>query len=49
MSIDKMEMKMVIPLKSLSKDQGFKGYSKLRKAELVKLLQANTYTSTAVY
>ena len=32
----------VVELKALAKEKGLKGYNKLRKADLVKVLQANT-------
>ena len=32
----------VVELKALAKEKGLKGYNKLRKADLVKALQANT-------
>lgn len=31
----------VVELKALAKEKGLKGYNKLRKADLVKVLQAN--------
>jgi len=38
---DNLSTLKVVELKALAKERGFKGYTGLRKAELVKMLQEN--------
>ena len=44
-----MNSMKLVELKSLARERGLRGYSKLRKAELINLLESTPNCSTRIY